>query len=34
MKKNNLFKILALIMVVIALLTWFIPAGYYQGEFI
>ena len=34
MKKNNLFKILALIMVVIALLTWLIPAGYYQGEFI
>ena len=34
MKKNNLFKILALIMVVIALLTWFIPAGYYKGEFI
>lgn len=34
MKKNNLFKILALIMVVIALLTWFIPAGYYQSEFI
>ncbi len=34
MKKNKLFKILAITMVVIALLTWFIPAGNYSGEFI
>lgn len=34
MKKNSLFKILAIIMIVVALLTWLIPAGYYQGEFI
>ena len=34
MKKNNLFKILAIIIIVIALLTWIIPAGYFQGEFI
>lgn len=34
MKKNKLFKILAITMLVIALLTWFIPAGNYSGEFV
>lgn len=34
MKKNKLFKILVITMVVIALLTWIIPAGSYSGEFI
>ena len=34
MKKKSLFKILAITMVVVALLTWFIPAGYYQGEYV
>jgi uncharacterized ion transporter superfamily protein YfcC len=33
-KKNCLFKILAIIMVVIALLTWLIPAGYFSGEYV
>lgn len=34
MKKNKFFKILVIIMAVIALLTWLIPAGNYSGEFI
>ena len=34
MKKNKLFKILAITMLIITLLTWFIPAGNYSGEFV
>ena len=34
MKKNSLFKILATTMIVIALLTWLIPSGYFSGEFV
>jgi len=34
MKKNKLFKILAITVLVIALLTWLIPAGNYSGEFV
>ena len=34
MKKNSLFKILVILMVAILLLTWFVPAGYYSGEYV
>ncbi len=34
MKKNGLFKILIILMAVMLLLTWFIPAGYYSSEYV
>lgn len=34
MKKNGLLKILVVILLVISLMTWFIPAGYYQGSYV
>ncbi len=34
MKKNGLFKILIILMALIMLLTWFIPAGYYSSEYV
>lgn len=34
MKKNSLFKILFILMVAILLLTWFVPAGYFSGEYV
>lgn len=34
MKKNGLFKILIILMAVVMLFTWFIPAGYYSSEYV
>lgn len=34
MKKNGLFKILFILIIAIVLLSWFVPGGYYSGEFV